>query len=210
MRIPDAKRASGTDLPHFHALTGRLRDLPVVAADLGYSSNRRTCGVATSDRPEGISCMFGEAIPKVARFCADRTNPVLVLEAVLSTRHCSSGNPCIRGAFERGRGWYWGPGAVTMIAALRFLSELERMLPKVVGFGLPRRSYRTSPSAHATKVTPSSWRHASGRPSPSRCLIIPNRYHPAFMVFHRSDRSLTGADKYARSTERAILQSSNS
>jgi hypothetical protein len=55
--------------------------------------------------------------------------PVLVIEAPLSTFHCKNGNPDLRGEFEKGRGWYWGPGAVALIAAMRFLRMLSEKLP---------------------------------------------------------------------------------
>ncbi len=41
-----------------------------------------------------------------------------------STFHDKCGNPQIRGQFEKGRGWYHGPGVATYAAAIRFLQEL--------------------------------------------------------------------------------------
>jgi hypothetical protein len=113
--------------PRFHAL-GDQRDLAVVAVDLGYSSSRSSCGVATSGGAEPKHYTFGDAVTAVATLCNERLAPVLVLEAPLSTSHCDRGNPRIRGGFEKGRGWYWGPGAVTLIAAMQFLKELESRL----------------------------------------------------------------------------------
>ena len=40
------------------------------------------------------------------------------------------GNPDIRGDFEKGRGWYYGPGVVTLAAALRFLKILRNEVSK--------------------------------------------------------------------------------
>jgi hypothetical protein len=51
---------------------------------------------------------------------------VLILEAVLSTYHRPNGNPDIRGQFEKGRGWYYGPGVTTLAAAMRFIGQLTR------------------------------------------------------------------------------------
>jgi hypothetical protein len=52
----------------------------------------------------------------------------LVLEAVLSTYHAPSGNPDIRGNFERGRDWYYGAGVLSFASAIRFLDGLNRQL----------------------------------------------------------------------------------
>jgi len=54
---------------------------------------------------------------------------VLVLEAVLSMRHGRDGNPTGRCDFEKGRAWYCQPGVVTLVAAVRYLDQLQRMLP---------------------------------------------------------------------------------
>jgi hypothetical protein len=59
---------------------------------------------------------------------SELTKPLLILEAVLSTYHAPSGNPDIRGDFERGRGWYWGAGVLTFAGALRFLHALNQEL----------------------------------------------------------------------------------
>jgi hypothetical protein len=81
--------------PRFHAL-GDQRDLAVVAVDLGYSSSRSSCGVATSGGAEPKHYTFGDAVSAVATLCNGRVAPVLVLEAPLSTSHCDRGNPRIR------------------------------------------------------------------------------------------------------------------
>jgi hypothetical protein len=57
-------------------------------------------------------------------------NPILVLEAVLSTCHAQNGNPKTRGDFENGRGWYYGAGVLTFAAALRFIKKLSDALAK--------------------------------------------------------------------------------
>lgn len=109
----------------FPRLPSDVRDLPVIAVDIGYSSSKRTCGVASSATAGAESMRFGAAVELAAELCLAAAEVVLVLEAVLSTYHNSRGNPEARGAFEQGRGWYHGPGAVTMIAAQRFLDQLS-------------------------------------------------------------------------------------
>ncbi len=104
----------------------------VVAVDLGYSENARSCGVAWSGCEDPCHKRFGAAMPYVAAILNQHPNAVLVLEAALSTFHNPAGNPCLRGEFERGRGWYWGPGASSTLAAQRFLSELAELLRQPV------------------------------------------------------------------------------
>ena len=101
----------------------------VVAVDLGYSAKKRSGGVAWTGCPAPLHVQFGDCVTLVAERLRSMHRPVLVLEAVLSTLHLNSGNPSIRGDFETGRGWYWGPGAVSALAAQRFLSELAGRLP---------------------------------------------------------------------------------
>ena len=65
----------------------------------------------------------------MAGLLLERPGLILVLEAVLSTYHDpATDNPGLRGEFERGRGWYWGPGAVSCLAAQRFLTMLTPRL----------------------------------------------------------------------------------
>lgn len=118
--------ASGT----FIGLQESEEELPIVAVDIGYSSSARSCGVAWSGQGYASNFKFGDAFRKVADLCNELERPVLVLEAVLSTFHRPDGNPDLRGEFEKGRGWYWGPGAVSAIAASRFLKMLAELLPE--------------------------------------------------------------------------------
>ena len=60
----------------------------------------------------------------------EKGNHTIILEAVLSTYHRPNGNPDIRGDFEKGRGWYYGPGVSTFAAAIRFLQVLDQTLPE--------------------------------------------------------------------------------
>ena len=108
----------------FEAFEREPADRPLIAVDIGYSSKRKTCGLAWSDKPLGENFEFGQAVKKIRELLGQLNNPVLVIEAALSTFHRCNGNPCYRGDFEKGRGWYWGSGAVSLIAAQRLLRQL--------------------------------------------------------------------------------------
>jgi len=99
----------------------------LIAIDIGYSRDRATCGIMHDGIEEPQVLTFGAAIESARQHInADSSKiPILVIEAVLSTFHNKKGNPDIRGDFERGRGWYYGAGAVTLLAALRFLNVLR-------------------------------------------------------------------------------------
>lgn len=104
-------------------------NLPRIAIDLGYSAKQKSCGLATSHDTDTHSLTFGDCIDFVEVLIREHGRHTLILEAVLSTYHTRNGNPAIRGEFEKGRGWYHGPGVTTFAAALRFLGELDRRLP---------------------------------------------------------------------------------
>jgi hypothetical protein len=106
-------------------------DLPILAIDLGYSANNRSCGFAHSDDRESHNMRFGDCIEATVQRLKIAGPHLLILEAVLSTYHRPDGNPDIRGEFERGRGWYYGPGVATYAGAQRFLLQLEKRLPKL-------------------------------------------------------------------------------
>jgi hypothetical protein len=139
------------------ALAPDVDGTKLLVIDIGYSSTRHTCGVAWSGQSEAEECTFGEAIEKSADVLGLQGNgrTVLVLEAVLSMRHDSKGNPGIRGAFERGRGWYYGAGAVTLIAAQRFLSELAMRLPEPQTVVLAEAflTHKRTPGSHAADAS---------------------------------------------------------
>lgn len=124
--------------------------LPLLAIDLGYSATQASCGIATSEG-ETHSLYFGDCIQWTADTLRKNGPHVLILEAVLSTYHQSDGNPHIRGDFEKGRGWYHGPGVSTYAAAQRFLLQLAPRLPDfgplplVEGF----LSYKPAKTTHA-------------------------------------------------------------
>ncbi|MFQ3224705.1 MAG: hypothetical protein ACI8Z5_000956 [Lentimonas sp.] len=103
--------------------------LPIIAIDMGYSANNPSCGFAHSGTSDTHSLRFGDCIAATLKRMTEQGPHLLILEAVLSTYHRPDGNPDIRGDFEKGRGWYYGPGVSTFAAALRFLQELDRQLP---------------------------------------------------------------------------------
>ncbi len=76
---------------------------------------------------------------------------------MLSTYHDKLGNPDIRGEFERGRGWYYGPGVTTLAAAMRLLNEIAKHtsltdpIPIVEGM-LTFKKQRTGHGADATTL----------------------------------------------------------
>lgn len=103
--------------------------LPLLAIDLGYSANNTSCGFANSHSSVTMNYQFGASIEATLDLFHAKGPHVLILEAVLSTYHRPDGNPDIRGSFEKGRGWYYGPGVSTYAGALRFIKELDRRLP---------------------------------------------------------------------------------
>ena len=106
--------------------------LPIIAIDMGYSANARSCGFTHSGTKETQTLRFGECISSTIELLKQQGHHQLILEAVLSTYHRSDGNPDIRGDFEKGRGWYYGPGVATLAAALRFLHVLDQQLPNAM------------------------------------------------------------------------------
>ncbi|MEM8867199.1 MAG: hypothetical protein AAGC73_02920 [Verrucomicrobiota bacterium] len=125
--------------------------MPIIGIDLGYSTSAPSCGLALSDRSKTCALTFGESIKFVTQHLLKEGPHNLIIEAVLSTYHNAEGNPAIRGDFEKGRGWYHGPGVSTFAAALRFLSELDQRLsfatdsiPVAEGF----LSYKSTRTAH--------------------------------------------------------------
>jgi len=111
----------------------RLKSLPVIAVDLGFSGQRRTTGVAWSLPAESDAKkrQFGEAVIAVAEKCQQVREIVLIIEAPLSAAFDSLRNPRPRGRFEckpQARWWSVGPGAATALSALFFLRQLESQL----------------------------------------------------------------------------------
>ena len=88
----------------FIAFAGEMKDVELVVVDLGYSARKSTCGLFWTGATQAEELSFGDAVRRTAVVVNDMKNPLLVLEAVLSTYHAPSGNPDIRGEFENGRG----------------------------------------------------------------------------------------------------------
>ena len=127
-----------------------VSDFPKVGIDLGYSAKQASCGFACEGVKEVSALQFGACINVVADQIIRHGPHHLIVEAVLSTYHRADGNPDLRGSFEKGRGWYHGPGVSTFAAALRFLTVLDTLLP--LGIQLPVTegflSYKTSSTTH--------------------------------------------------------------
>ena len=104
--------------------------LPIVAIDIGYSSQIASCALTYSDARKTQIIQFGECIETTCHLIEEKGKHTIILEAVLSTYHRPDGNPDIRGDFEKGRGWYYGPGVSTFAAAIRFLQVLDQKLPE--------------------------------------------------------------------------------
>lgn len=145
---------------------------PVLAVDLGYSEKQASCGLAWTGGGPGEERQFGEAIEGSVRLLAAFDwRAVLVLEAVLSTRHLENGNPTPRGDFERGRAWYHGPGVATYAAAIRFVNELAPRIPAGVVVPLAEAflSYKTGRTAHrddARRIRDGFWATPAQTPHP--------------------------------------------
>lgn len=137
----------------FSALTGRvITTTPLVAVDLGYSAQRRSCGLAWTGGDEALELQFGDAIHRVAKLLGFFDGQaVLVVEAVLSTFHQDNGNPAVRGDFETGRGWYYGAGVLSFAAGIRFLQCLAELRPSGGAIALAEAflSSKDTPTGHA-------------------------------------------------------------
>jgi hypothetical protein len=110
-----------------------LRKRPLVAVDLGFSSKKRTTGVAwvLPSESDAKNHQFGEAVNAVAEKCRSLVEVTLILEAPLSAAFDNLGNPRPRGDFERkpqSRWWSAGSGAATALSALFFLRQLHSEL----------------------------------------------------------------------------------
>jgi len=120
--------------PTIDMITFETKILPgnfsLIAIDLGYSRETATCGLMHDGIDVPIVLTFGDAIIHVKECINKKRFCILVMEAVLSTFHNLKGNPDIRGDFEKGRGWYYGPGVITLASALRFLKVLRNEVSK--------------------------------------------------------------------------------
>lgn len=137
----------------FHTGIDR-KDYPLVAIDLGYSHDKSSCGIMHAGIKEPITRKFGASIEEVIRLVEQLGSIILIVEAVLSTYHDEYGNPCIRGDFEKGRGWYHGPGVATYAAAIRFLSMLRQKCTSSAPVYLAEAflSFKKTRSSHSDDV----------------------------------------------------------
>ena len=108
-----------------------LRQLPVMAVDLGFSGEALSCGVAATHDAQTVrppAQRFGECVSTVIDFVREHGEIVLVVEAPLSATFDAHGNPAPRGDFERSpraRWWSLGAGAAMALAAQHFLSAIH-------------------------------------------------------------------------------------
>lgn len=171
---------------------------PILAIDLGYSAKAKSCGMAWSGADSPIEVTFGDCIQKSVELINQLGDPVLVLEAVLSRYHSPDGNPALRGSFEKGRGWYHGPGVTTLAAALEFLEQVDSRLPNDVRLPLFEGllSFKKTKTAHSsdaqymieqfltvTTVTP---------PSGSRPLLACMDGAPQIKLYSSAPETLKG------------------
>jgi hypothetical protein len=111
-----------------------LRNLPVMALDVGFSATARSSGVAwiAVEKRGSEEMTHQAAITHLISWLKEHRESVLIIEAPLSTAY-RDGNPARRGEFEaarvdgrtRTRDWYSGPGAAVTLAALNILRKLQ-------------------------------------------------------------------------------------
>ena len=137
----------------FSAFTGlAVTATPLIAIDLGYSAQRRSCGLAWTGGEEDLELQFGDAIHRTAEILRSFDwKAILVVEAVLSTFHQANGNPAVRGRFETGRGWYYRAGVLSFAAATRFLQCLADLRSNGPAIALAEAflSNKNTPTGHA-------------------------------------------------------------
>jgi len=170
------------------ALSGSEIGIPVLAVDIGYSASNRSCGLCW----EAKSCRlrFGDCVTAITRVIEEAVSPrvVLVIEAPLSVYHNpATGNPSIRGQFEKDRGWYYGPGAVTCLAAQRLLSCVDAAVHREVLVAeafFSNQPRRTPHDEVATLIHDDFW-HVE--PSETNDGVVPlpplQEYAPPIRVF---------------------------
>jgi len=158
----------------FTGFSNEPSDCQLVVVDLGYSAQRRSCGIFWTGAAQPLELAFGDAVRHTAHVIERLEKPLLVLEAVLSTYHTPSGNPDIRGEFERGKGWYYGAGVLSFAGALRFLQVLAECLGKrCVYLAEAFLSNKDTPTAHAEDAVLIHQRFWQVRPVELRLGVVP-------------------------------------
>jgi len=104
----------------------------IIALDIGFSKNRKTCGLVIELNGEieyADNCKFSEVVKKTTEYIQehDDVDVCLIIEAPLSVA-MKDGNPvgrCFEKKDEKTRYWYVGAGAAVALAAVRFINELK-------------------------------------------------------------------------------------
>ncbi|MGH8503227.1 MAG: hypothetical protein ACREVE_12290 [Gammaproteobacteria bacterium] len=138
----------------FTAFQRSRKRMPIIAVDIGYSAKARSCGIAWSGHESPICLHFGNAVRKVADLYVTLEQPVLVVEAALSTFHQPNDNPDLRGSFEEGRGWYWGLVLFPSLQPLVSCELLPGFCRRASRFPLLKHSFQTSRNGQSTPLTP--------------------------------------------------------
>lgn len=181
------------------------RDYPLVAIDLGYSHSAASCGIMHAGIKEPATLQFGATIEEVISLVEQFGTLVLILEAVLSTYHDEHGNPDIRGDFEKGRGWYYGPGVATYTAAIRFLRILHQQCTSnsIVYLAEAFLSFKKKRSSHsddALIIFNSFWdTHSESLKDGTEPILDFIEGIPSVRVFKLNDSSNNGIQRTAYS-----------
>jgi hypothetical protein len=177
-----------------------LRSLPVLAIDLGFAFQSKSCGLSSHPKP----LTFTEALRKTVEWVGDNSvskEMVLILEAPLSSA-LSKGNPIPRGEFEthhndghlNRRHWHHNAGGAMSLAALYFLRKLSKDCAQIDASiflveGFVSR-YETPKPTHSqvAKALEAAWR------SRSRVFLPPKLGDGGISVLELMDsKSVSGA-----------------
>jgi len=97
-----------------------------VFLDIGFSQDRKTCGLLVGDG-KPTSTRFGEAKRQIVSLAKKQSPLNLVIEAPLSVCFSATGNPKGRSFEKEGRKtryWYTGPGCAVMVAAMYLICDI--------------------------------------------------------------------------------------
>jgi hypothetical protein len=108
----------------------RWDDCAWIFVDIGFSNNKRSCGVLFGDDNSPSCLRFGEANTAILHRLQNLNGPVkLVVEAPLSVCFDKDGNPKGRSIEKSGsktRYWYNGLGCAVMTAAVYLIRSIQR------------------------------------------------------------------------------------
>ena len=130
-----------------------------VLVDIGFSADKRSCGIAVGDsQPRNVR--YADLAPCIARELESDTAPLnLLIEAPLSIAFNARGNPTGRSIEKKNgktRYWYMQGGAVTLLATMHLLRDLHEMQPtrEVRLFeGFASFKHKETRSSHADDVS---------------------------------------------------------